>query len=589
MINLIPPALILIAGSLILPLLKGRTKQIYMIVLPLLTVLYLFNLSEGIYWKVNVLDYELIFGKVDKLSLAFGYIFAIITFISSIYSLHVKDNLHLVSAFVYAGSAQGAIFAGDFVTLFIFWQIMAFAAAFLVFSARTKAAFSAGMRYIMIHLFGGLLLYGGIKIHYHEIGSLLFNHMELNGLGSWLIFLGFGTTAAFPLLHGWLPDAYPESTETGTVFLSTFTTNAAVYVFSRGFAGTEFLIYIGVIMVVFPTFYGIIENNLRRVLSYSIIAQLGFMIIGIAIGTQLSLNGTIAYAFCQTLYMALLFMAMGAVLYRTGKINATDLGGLYKSMPITTILCIVGAASISGVPFTNGFVSKLMIVSAVADSGMLFVWIALLFASVGVFIYSGIKIPFFAFFSYDSGIRTKEAPKHMLIAMGLASFLCIVIGVLPGLIYSILPYPVDYEPYTAAHIIDQAHLLAFSALAFTLLVFSGIYPPEIRSINLDVDWFYRKEAAIFMKFAKFFAKIEYNIIGEAYEFMVIKPVLKMARWLKIIDTSGVDGTYNGMAKGSMTLSDTVKIIQTGKAHDYAFFMVIGIIMLILIILIPIVI
>lgn len=590
MTNLIPPAGILIFGSLLILLFRGRMRQVYMIALPLLTILYVFSLPEGVYWKVRILEYELIFGRVDRLSLAFSYIFAIITFISSIYSLHVKDNLHLVSAFVYAGAAQGAVFAGDFVTLFIFWEIMAFAAAYIVWSAKTKKAVSAGMRYLMVHIFGGLLLLGGIIIQYHETGSLLFNYVGLKGLSSWLIFLGFGINAAFPVLHAWLPDAYPESTETGTVFLSAFTTKTAVYVLARAFPGTELLIYIGAAMTAFPIFYAVIENNLRRVLSYSLINQVGFMVTGVGIGTQLSLNGTVAHAFCHILYKALLFMSMGAVLYRTGKINATDLGGLYKSMPLTTIFCIVGAASISGVPFTSGFVSKSMIVSAAGEGGMLAIWIALLFASAGVFHHSGIKIPFFAFFNHDSGIRTQEAPKHMLVAMGIAAFLCIGIGVLPGPLYSILPYPVEYEPYTAAHVIDQTQLLAFSALAFTLLMLSGIYPPEIRSVNLDADWFYRKGAALFMRFANnILAKVEYNIIGQAYEFMVIKPILKIAGFLKLIDTSGVDKTYNNMATGSIRLSDAVRVIQTGRANDYAFVMVIGIILLILIVLIPIVI
>ena len=498
MINLVPPALILIVGSLFIPLLKGRVKQIYLIVLPLLTVLYLFSLSPGVYWKVTVLDYELIFGRIDRLSLAFGYIFAIITFITAIYSLHVKDNLHLVSAFIYAGSALGAVFAGDFITLFIFWELLAFSATYLIWSAKTKKAINTGMRYIMVHIFGGLLFLAGIVVQYHETGSLFFGFIGLEGLGSWLIFLGFGLNAAFPFLHAWLPDAYPESTETGTVFLSVFTTKTAVYAFARGFAGTEILIYIGATMIVFPLLYAAIENNLRRVLSYILINQVGFMITGIGIGTQLSVNGAVAHAFCHILYDALLFMSMGAVLYRTGKINATDLGGLYKSMPLTAIFCIVGAASISSVPFTSGFVSKSMIVASTAEVGMLAIWMVLLFASSGVFLFSGIKIPFFAFFSYDSGIRTMEAPKHMLIAMALTAFLSIGIGLLPGPLYSLLPYSVDYVPYTVAHMIEQTQLLAFSALAFTLLMLSGVYPPEVKAINLDVDWFYRKGVKAFM-------------------------------------------------------------------------------------------
>ncbi|WP_460178074.1 Na(+)/H(+) antiporter subunit D [Thermodesulfovibrio hydrogeniphilus] len=585
--NPIPPSLILIFGSFLIPFLKGKIKQVYLILVPLITILYVFTMQEGTYWIVKILDYELIFGRVDRLSLAFGYIFSLITLIGCIYSLHVKDNLLLMSAFSYAGGSLGAVFAGDFVTLFIFWEVMALAAAFIVWAAKTKGAISAGFRYLMVHIFGGLLLLGGIILHYHETGSLLFNYVGLSGLSSWLIFLGFGVNAAFPVLHAWLPDAYPESTESGTVFLSAYTTKTAVYVLARGFPGTELLIYIGALMTAFPIFYAVIENNLRRVLSYSLINQVGFMVTGIGIGTQLSLNGTVAHAFCHILYKALLFMSMGAVLYRTGKINATDLGGLYKSMPLTTIFCIVGAASISGVPLTSGFVSKSMIVSASGEGGMLLIWIALLFASAGVFHHSGIKIPFFAFFSHDSGIRTQEAPKHMLVAMGMAAFLCIAIGVFPGPLYSILPYPVDYEPYTAAHVIDQTQLLAFSALAFTLLMLAGIYPPEIRSVNLDADWFYRKGAKVFMKVAdSVLAKAEYNIIGQAYEKVFIRGILKIASFCKLIDTSGVDGTYNGMARSSLRLSDAIKVIQTGKAHDYAFLMLIGILILFLIIFIP---
>ncbi len=585
--NPIPPSLILIFGSFIIPFLKGRAKQVYLILVPLITILYIFTMHEGTYWIVKILDYELIFGRVDRLSLAFGYIFSLITLIGCIYSLHVKDNLLLMSAFSYAGGSLGAVFAGDFVTLFIFWEVMALAAAFIIWAAKTKGAVSAGFRYLMVHIFGGLLLLGGIILHYNETGSLLFNYVGLSGLSSWLIFLGFGVNAAFPILHAWLPDAYPESTEAGTVFLSAYTTKTAVYVLARGFPGTELLIYIGALMTAFPIFYAVIENNLRRVLSYSLINQVGFMVTGIGIGTQLSLNGTVAHAFCHILYKALLFMSMGAVLYRTGKINATDLGGLYKSMPLTTIFCIVGAASISGVPLTSGFVSKSMIVSASGEGGMLLIWIALLFASAGVFHHSGIKIPFFAFFSHDSGIRTQEAPKHMLVAMGIAAFLCIAIGVFPGPLYSILPYPVDYEPYTAAHVIDQTQLLAFSALAFTLLMLAGIYPPEIRSLNLDADWFYRKGTKVFMKFAEnVLAKAEYNIVGQAYEKVFIRGIMKIASFCKLIDTSGVDGTYNGMARSSLRLSDVIKVIQTGKAHDYAFLMLLGILILFLIIFIP---
>jgi multicomponent Na+:H+ antiporter subunit D len=310
-------------------------------------------------------------------------------------------------------------------------------------------------------------------------------------LAGWLIFLAFGIKCAFPLLHNWLTDAYPEATPTGTVFLSAFTTKMAVYGLARGFPGTEILIYIGAVITCFPIFYAVIENDLRRVLGYSMINQLGFMVCGIGIGTALAINGAVSHAFNDVIFKGLLFMSMGAVLHMTGRINGTDLGGLYKTMPVTTGLCIVGACSISAFPLFSGFVSKSMVMAAALEEGYHWVWLALLFASAGVFHHAGIKIPFFAFFAHDSGIRVREPPLNMLLAMGLAAVLCVYIGTWPAVLYSLLPFPVDYVPYTATHVIAQMQLLFFSALAFTWLKLSGLYPPEMRSVNIDAEWVYR--------------------------------------------------------------------------------------------------
>jgi multicomponent Na+:H+ antiporter subunit D len=222
------------------------------------------------------------------------------------------------------------------------------------------------------------------------------------------------------------------------------------------------------------------------------------MVVGIGIGTELAINGATAHAFNDILFKGLLFMSMGAVMHRTGKINATDLGGLYKSMPWTTAFCIVGAASISAFPFFSGFVSKSMVMEAAAHDHMVVVWLVLLFASAGVFHHAGIKIPFFAFYGHDAGHRVEEAPPNMLIAMGITAFLCVFIGTFPQIsLYKILPYAVDYAPYTASHITAQTQLLFFSALAFTLLLMAGIYPAEIRALNIDADWFYRKGGRLF--------------------------------------------------------------------------------------------
>ncbi len=500
MINFFPPAVLFMFGAFFIPFLKGHVKSAFMLLVPAAVFVSLLNVSEGTYWLVSFLEYQLVLVKVDRLSLAFGYIFAVISIIATLYALRVKDNGQHVAAFLYAGGALGVVFAGDLLSLFVFWAIMAVTAAYLVWAARTKASASAGMRYLVVHIFGGFCLLAGIIIHVHATGSVEFGHIGLDGLASWLIFLGFGINCAFPLLHAWLPDAYPEATFSGAVFLSAFTTKTAVYVLARSFAGTEILIWTGALMTVFPIFYAVIENNLRRVLSYSLINAVGIMVIGIGIGTPLSLNGTVAFAFSHILYKALLFMSIGAVLHQTGKIHATDLGGLYRTMPVTALLCIIGAATSGGFPLTSGFVTKSMIVSASGQEGLPVIWFALILASAGVVCHTGIKVPFFAFFSRDSGIRTKEPPLNMLIAMGIAAILCIFIGVYPGTLYSVLPFPVDYTPYTGAHVIDMLQLLFFSALAFALLVRSGLYPAEMRCTNLDADWFYRMGAKSFIWF-----------------------------------------------------------------------------------------
>ena len=479
MINTVPPAVIFILGALLIPLLKGRLKSAYLLLLPIAGFINLINIPEGTNWIVRFLDYELVFGKVDRLSLFFGYIYHLITFLIFLYAIHVKDNLQHVAGFVYAGSSLGVVFAGDLLSLFLFWEMMTFSAVIMVWSNRTKKSLSAGFRYLLVHITGGLCLLAGIILHVVDTGSIEFGFIGLQGLATYLIFIGFGINCAWPGLHAWLPDAYPESTITGAIFMWTFTTKTAVYVLARAFPGTEALIWIGAVMTVFPIFFAVIENNLRRVLSYSLINQVGYMVCGIGIGTELSINGTVSHVFCHILYKGLLVMSMGAVLHRTGKINCTDLGGLYKSMPLTCIFCIIGAASISGFPLFSGFICKSMVMEASALGGMSIIWFLLMFASVGVLEHAGIKVPYYAFFSHDSGIRTKEAPLNMLLAMGVAAFLCIFIGIFPGFLYSLLPYPVDFDPYTPFHVVGMSQLLFFGAFAYLLLVLSGIFPAEI--------------------------------------------------------------------------------------------------------------
>ena len=495
-----PVALILIFGGALVPLVRGGMRVAYMLLLPAVVLVWLLALPQGEFGQVQLLGQTLVLMRVDRLSLLFGYVFLIASLLNVIYALHVKDTVQHVGGLVYAGSAIGAVFAGDLMTLFVYWELTAVSSVVLVWARRSERAFRAGMRYLLVQLLSGMFLLVGGLLHWHATGTLEFSQIGLSGAGGTAILIAFGIKCAFPLLHNWLQDAYPEATPTGTVVLSAFTTKLGIYALARAFPGTEMLIWVGTVMAVFPIFYAVIENDLRRVLAYSTNNQLGFMVVGIGIGSELAINGAVAHAFADVLFKTLLFMSMGAVLMRTGTVKGSELGGLYKSMPWTTGFCMVGAASISAFPLFSGFVTKSMIMSAAAGEGLLVTWLALLFASAGVFHHAGIKIPYFAFFAHDSGIRCEEAPRNMLFAMAITAALCIGIGVFPGAIYGMLPYAVVYEPYTTTHVVAQLQLLLFSALAFSVLVRTGIYPPELRSVNLDSDWLYRVVAPAAVSF-----------------------------------------------------------------------------------------
>jgi len=488
----IPAFVPFFVGALLVLLTGGLARTLVLIATPILGAVQLWTLPVDVTWQIGFLDYELMPFRTDRLSLLFGYVFHLAALIAIIFSLHLRDTLQHATGMLYAGSALGAVFAGDLLTLFVFWELLAFTSVFLIWARHSARSYISGMRYLVIHVLSGVLLMTGVIFHAESSGSLEFNRLGLDSTASWLIFIAFGIKCGFPLVHNWITDSYAEATPTGTVFLSAFTTKVAVYALARGFPGVELLVYLGAVMTCFPIFFAVIENDLRRVLAYSLINQVGFMVVGVGIGTALAINGAVAHAFTDIIFKALLFMSMGAVLYMTGRINGSDLGGLYKSMPKTTTLCIIGAASISAFPLFSGFISKSMVMSAALKSGYDWIWLMLLFASAGVFHHAGIKIPYFAFFAHDSGIRTGEPPVNMLAAMSIAAVLCIAIGVYPSALYQLLPFDVDYSPYDTTHVLAQLQLLFFSALAFVWLKLYRLYPPELRSVVLDVEWIYRK-------------------------------------------------------------------------------------------------
>jgi multicomponent Na+:H+ antiporter subunit D len=434
--------------------------------------------------------------RVDKLSKAFGYIFTLNAAVALLFAFYVKKALQHTAALIYIGSALGVIFSGDLITLYINWELMAVSSTFVILSRNTLKAKGAAFRYILVHIFGGLLLLAGIVMTVSSGGSIAFDSFDYAdaNMGTWLILLGFLVNAAAPGVSAWLSDAYPEASVTGGVILSAYTTKTAVYVLLRGFHGWEPLIWIGCIMTVVGIIYALLENDMRRILAYSIINQVGFMVCAAGIGTEMAISGATAHAFCHIIYKSLLWMSAGAVLYRTGLSRCTEVGGLYKTMPLTLIFGTIGALAISAVPLTSGFTSKTIILEAANHEGLMWPWLMLELASAGVFLHAGIKFPYFVFFNKDRGLRPKEAPGTMLWAMGILSFLCIYLGIRPQALYDILPYEVHYEAYTVSHVVTQMQLLMFSALVFFLFL------PMLKrtsTIALDTDWFYRKGGKLF--------------------------------------------------------------------------------------------
>lgn len=506
MIDHFPPGLVLILGALVVPLLRGHLRNIWVISMPALGFLLVYSLPFDTSLQVPFIGFDLELLRVDKTAKAFGYIFTLSSFAAFIYGYYQKGAVEFTGALFYVGASLMVVFAGDLVTLYIFWEVMAVTSVMLVLSRKTKKAYQAGSRYIMVHVFGGLVLLAGLLLTIKETGSTAFNAFDPANatMGTWLILAGFLINAAALPLSSWLPDAYPESTVMGGVILSAYTSKTAVYTLIRGFPGWDILIIMGCAMSLYGIIYALLENDMRRILAYSIINQVGFMVCAVGIGTTLALNGAIAHAFCHIIYKALLWMSAGAVLYRVGKSKCTDLGGLYNTMPWTLIMGGVGALAISSVPLTSGFTSKTIIIMASANEHLFWAWLVLEIASAGVFLHAGIKFPYFVFFAKDKGLRPKEAPKTMLAAMGFLAFFCIYLGMFPEWLYNILP---DTElvkasmPYTFkgiyiehfAHVVTQSQMLIFSGLVFFLFL------PLLKrtdTIAIDIDWFYRKGARL---------------------------------------------------------------------------------------------
>lgn len=488
MIDWFPPAGWLLLGGILIALTRSHLRSAVVLLAPLVTLWAVWQVPDGVVLTVPFLDYLLEPIEGSPVRRLFATVFAIMAFTGGLFGFRQASARELSAGFIYAAGAVGVCFAGDLITLFLYWELMALFSTVVIWCGGTPAARAAGIRYAVLHLLGGIILKVGIEGVVVNTGSIDVQPMLAHNFETWMILVGILINAAAPPLSAWIADAYPEASPTGAVFLSAFTTKTAVLALILLFPGEPMLIWIGLYMIVYGILYALLENDARRILAYSIVNQVGFMVCAVGIGTELALNGAAAHAFSHIIYKALLFMAAGVVLHRTGRRKCTELGGLFRTMPLTTLCCIIAALSISGFPLTSGFTTKTLISQAAGVEALMVVYLLLAAASAGVFLHAGIKFPWFVFFQKDSGLRPKEAPWNMSVGMVLFAALCILLGIFPELLYQHLPYPMDYEPYTAGKVLFYLQLLLFSGLAFFLFL------PLMRrteTISLDVDWIWR--------------------------------------------------------------------------------------------------
>ena len=547
-----PPAFIMIIGAMLVPMVRASFRPVLVVLVPMLTLLMIWNLDDGVLLTARFLGYEVELVEASNVRRLFATIFALMAMVGGFFGFRHAKVTELSAAMAYAAGAVGVAFAGDLITLFLFWEFMALFSTVVVWCGGTEASRRAGIRYGIMHLIGGIILKIGIEGVAVQTGSIEIQALTLDSFATWMILIGVLINAAAPPLSAWLSDAYPEASPTGSVVLSAFTTKTAVLALWLLFPGQTVLIWIGLYMIFYGIIYALMENDMRRILAYSIVNQVGFMVVGVGIGTDLALNGVAAHAFAHIIYKALLLMSAGAVMVQTGKRKCTDLGGLYRTMPVTAVCGIIGALAISAFPYTSGFISKSMISSGAAYEELAFVWYCLVAASAGVFLHAGIKFPWFVFFQKDSGLRPKDPSWNMQVAMIFFAAACVLLGVFPQVLYRFLPFAVDYVPYTADHLVTQLQLLLFAGLAFFVTL------PLMKrtlTISLDADFFYRRLGPILWRG---FEKLLGGLNGLMHKLIIDPARLLPQFWMRY---HGPDGPLaRTWPTGSMLMWVTVMLV-----------------------------
>ncbi|WP_335999486.1 Na(+)/H(+) antiporter subunit D [Halorientalis halophila] len=484
----LPPFVPVVLAALALPVVGkylGRGPAHALGILATAVVVpYVWLVPEGAHLPTLLFGFDAVLFNVDVFSRLMGLIFGFIGAAAVAYSwASDADAVQTAFALSYVGTSLGAVFGGDWLTLIFFWELMAVTSTLLVWYYGGEAV-RAAFRYALLHGIGGTLLLGAVIWHFAEVGSFLFSAAEGGMAGPVapvLAALGMGVNVGFVGLHAWLPDTYPRPHVAASVFLCVFTTKTGVYGLFRAFPEGELAVaYMGGAMAVFGASMALLQNDMRRLLSYHIQSQVGYMVAGVGIAGHLATAGAFGHVFNHILYKSLLFMTVGVVIYRTGQESLKKVGGLGRQMPITAITFFVAALSIAGFPGFNGFVSKGMVIVAAHYKHYDLLWYLLLAGGVGTFL-SFIKLGYYAFIHGEYEGTVKDASLGQSVPMVAVAGLCILFGLYPPALYEILPGitevhgldavlgGTEFHPFSFSHLIEGVALAAAGVIGFVLL------------------------------------------------------------------------------------------------------------------------
>ncbi len=489
----IHPGIFLIFAGIITAAVPKKVRRVLLVLCPAAALLAALCIPVGIQLVFSFAgNYNFVYLQLTQQNYIFLVVFAMTALVNGIYAAQNDSRLEAFASMGYAGSALGVTLAGDWLTLLLFWELMAVTSLFLIWGQKRKEATAAGFRYILMHMFGGSLLLFGIALETAK-GNYLIANLTAgpHDAAFWLIFAGVAVNAAFVPLHAWVPDAYPQSSVTGGNYLCAFTTKVAILCLARVFAGFDFLLIAGLIMIFYGAIFALMENDMRRLLSYHIISQLGYMVTDLSFQGTTAVSAAGALAAGNVIYKSLLFMCAGAVMYATGKRKISELGGLARKMPLTCVVFFIAAFSIAGAPPFAGFTLKsLSILTAQEAGNHLVVWL-MVAGNILTVMSIAFKMGYFVFFGKErADVEVGRVPLNMKIAMLIGAANCIWIGFLPQFVYRrFMPYPVDYHPYHLGHILEYVMLITSVLIAF-LMYLDKMAPHD--TITLDVDWFLRR-------------------------------------------------------------------------------------------------